>query len=332
MFNLDIADRKIIRELFENARRTYSEIGRKVRLSKEVVNYRIRRLENEGLIVGYNTIVDVKKIGWEMFLMYLQLRKIDAEKEKKIIDYASAHPHVAWVIHTLGNYDIVLKIFARSQEEANDIVKGMEKEIGDSIDQYYLDYLMEEHAVPFSFLYESEVKDLHLIKKSNEKTRAISATQSRLLEVIAKNARMPFSEIGSLLHLSRDVVKYNIREMERARIILSYRPDTLPVKLDYNWYLIKLKLGFLSRHAGIRLESYLYNQKNVTYFYRTSGNSDLAIELRARTTEEVGNTLMDLRSILSDSLKRHELLLILLEPKFTYFPECMRIFQKNLKE
>ena len=47
MLNIDAKDMKILHELDLNARSSNSEIGRRVRLSKEVVKYRIDRMMAE---------------------------------------------------------------------------------------------------------------------------------------------------------------------------------------------------------------------------------------------------------------------------------------------
>ena len=49
---IDTKDRKILNELDFNARQSNSEIARKVGLSKEVVNYRIRNLEKAEIVTS----------------------------------------------------------------------------------------------------------------------------------------------------------------------------------------------------------------------------------------------------------------------------------------
>lgn len=58
---LDKTDHKILNLLQENARLTIQEIGRLINLSKTPVHERIKRLEREGIIDRYVTIVNKKK-------------------------------------------------------------------------------------------------------------------------------------------------------------------------------------------------------------------------------------------------------------------------------
>jgi len=54
---------QILRELQENARITFSELGRRVGLSPPAVAERVRGLEEAGVITGYRAEVNLEKIG-----------------------------------------------------------------------------------------------------------------------------------------------------------------------------------------------------------------------------------------------------------------------------
>lgn len=55
---IDDIDRAIIKILVEDARLSYSEIGKRVGLSRVAVKNRIKAIENEGIIKGYHASVD----------------------------------------------------------------------------------------------------------------------------------------------------------------------------------------------------------------------------------------------------------------------------------
>ena len=47
---LDLKDRKILYQLELNCRQSNTQIGKKVGLSKDVITYRIKRMEEKGII------------------------------------------------------------------------------------------------------------------------------------------------------------------------------------------------------------------------------------------------------------------------------------------
>ena len=60
ILGLDEADNKIIRMLRENARLTYSEIGKATGISRVAVKHRIEQLEKNGVIKGYHADIDLR--------------------------------------------------------------------------------------------------------------------------------------------------------------------------------------------------------------------------------------------------------------------------------
>lgn len=60
ILGLDEADNKIIRMLRENARLTYSEIGKATGISRVAVKNRIEQLEKNGVIKGYHADIDLR--------------------------------------------------------------------------------------------------------------------------------------------------------------------------------------------------------------------------------------------------------------------------------
>lgn len=54
----------ILTALQEDARLSYSELGRRVHLSPPAVADRVRRLEDAGIVVGYRAVVDATALGW----------------------------------------------------------------------------------------------------------------------------------------------------------------------------------------------------------------------------------------------------------------------------
>ncbi|MDD9953425.1 MAG: AsnC family transcriptional regulator [Candidatus Woesearchaeota archaeon] len=319
---LDEKDKKILRALFKNARASYASIAKSVRLSKESVAYRIKRLQQQGFLTGFNTIIDVKKLGWEMYLIALKLRNIDIETEQAILTKLETHPHIAWLVRCIGTYDIVLKLFAKDRMQMVEIMKDIEDEFKEYIDTYERNLLTEEYAVPFSFLY-TEEDPVFTLKQTDAKA-TVDATDAKLLSLLANNARIPLATAAANLNVTRDFLKYRLARLEKESIIINYRPDVWPKKLGYNWYLVSLQLGKLSPSLEQQLNSFLLNHPNVTYFYKTIGTADIQIELRIKTRMELNDVLMELRSLLKTVLKRHELLMILREHTYTYFPACMQ--------
>lgn len=63
MFQIDEIDLKILNELQKNGRIKRNELAQMVGLSVPAVSERMKRLEDAGIIKGYTTLLDSKKLG-----------------------------------------------------------------------------------------------------------------------------------------------------------------------------------------------------------------------------------------------------------------------------
>jgi len=76
---MDLKDRKILHELDKNARISASEIAKRIRLSKNSVINRIKRLEQEKIILGYNTLTNINNLGYTTYDIYLKFKDTSFE-------------------------------------------------------------------------------------------------------------------------------------------------------------------------------------------------------------------------------------------------------------
>ena len=77
---LDDIDRQILMALQQDARLSYSELGRRISLSQPSVAERVKKLENAGIITSYQAQIDSTKIGFPIRVMIRLTVKSPTEK------------------------------------------------------------------------------------------------------------------------------------------------------------------------------------------------------------------------------------------------------------
>ena len=87
--------------------------------------------------------------------------------------------------------------------------------------------------------------------------------------------------------------------------------------------MVMLKLNESNKSAHKKLQYYIINHPNMTYYYKSVGKHDIQFEIRLKTSDKLNKILMEIRTILKDELKSYELSIILKEFKYTYFPDCL---------
>src|SRR3989338_5075765 len=145
MKKLDLRDRKIMLELDTDSSQSLTRIAKKLNLSKEVVAYRIKRLEEEGIIVNYITLSHFAKVGYIHFKLYIKYGHISEDVKKVVIDYLLKLDSIGWLASSDGIFDLMLSIRFRTVFEFEDFK--------DSFFEKYDSYF---YRVEFAILTEAE--------------------------------------------------------------------------------------------------------------------------------------------------------------------------------
>ena len=107
---LDKKDRDLLYLLDVDGRLAYSQLGKRTKMSKQLVKYRVDRLEKEGFIKGYFTMIDTSRLGFTTFRVYLKFRNLTHEKKQKIIQYLKDQKSIWTVVLIAGKWDVGLGI------------------------------------------------------------------------------------------------------------------------------------------------------------------------------------------------------------------------------
>jgi DNA-binding Lrp family transcriptional regulator len=133
---IDKKDKKILGNLSLNARMPFSQISKKVALSRDAVKYRIRNYEKKGLIQGYRTMVDISKLGYKNYHLFVKLDNPLKEIEQDIINKLIKNPFIRAIIKFSGNFDFEIAIIARNIKELDKIITQIVKDCSGHIKDY----------------------------------------------------------------------------------------------------------------------------------------------------------------------------------------------------
>ena len=122
---LDKTDIMILRELQKDAKLTTKELAAKVNLSPSPVFERQKRLEREGYIKRYVAVLDPLKTGnGIMVLCNVSLKHHSKEYSRQFTSVIADIEEVVECYNTSGDYDYMLKIYARSMPHYQELVPG----------------------------------------------------------------------------------------------------------------------------------------------------------------------------------------------------------------
>lgn len=122
---MDKIDAKIITLLQKNARTPLKVLAEKVFLSAPAVSSRIDKLEKQGILLGYNAIVDKQKLGYHISA-FISLDISPSQKEE-FYPFVEKTPNVLECCCVTGNYSMLLKVAFRSTQELDSFIGQLQK-------------------------------------------------------------------------------------------------------------------------------------------------------------------------------------------------------------
>jgi Lrp/AsnC family leucine-responsive transcriptional regulator len=123
MEGLDETDFLLLKTLCNNSKYTIKELATLVNLSPSPVFERVKRLENEGYIKKYIALIDPEKFnnGFMVFCN-IKLKQHDRNIGNRFVEDIMNIGEVVECYNVSGDYDFMLKVFARDMKHYQDFV------------------------------------------------------------------------------------------------------------------------------------------------------------------------------------------------------------------
>jgi DNA-binding Lrp family transcriptional regulator len=118
---MDVTDVKILKKLLSDARMSYRKVAEEIGVSPPTVLARVEKLESDGIIRSYSTLLDHEKLGYDLTAII----EITATKGK-IVDLErqiAKFPNVCAVYDITGLTDMVVVAKFKNRKELSNFVK-----------------------------------------------------------------------------------------------------------------------------------------------------------------------------------------------------------------
>ncbi len=316
---LDLKDRRILYELDKNARISSSAIAKKVGLTPEGVNYKIKRFENESIITNYQLIVNLSKLDIFQFKIFLSFQNLNSEKLDKIISKLKKMEEIKWIVSTRGGWDLLITIETDSVENADDIKIKILGLFENHIRKKTFSILVEAETYNRNFLVEGKnVLNLRAIMKKDEIVE-VDELDIKLLKKLTKNSRKSVVDLSEELKSTPRIINYRIKQLEKKKVILGYKIALGYEKLGIKFYKCLIYLGNIKEKRISELVDYFVSHENIIHNVRVIGDWDYEPEFEVFSEEEFDDFLKDMKDKFSDIISRVDVVTIRKEYKFVYF-------------
>ncbi len=118
---IDDTDRRILLLLQQNARIPAAEIARTIDLAPSAVHYRIRKMEEIGIIQGYETRIDPRPLGRGL-VSFVRVQTGEKAQAPEITEALCSLPEVQEVHRVVGEDCFFVKVRVKDTEALADLL------------------------------------------------------------------------------------------------------------------------------------------------------------------------------------------------------------------
>ncbi len=123
MDKIDNLDRKILSILSKNARIPFKDVAAECGVSRAAIHQRVQHLIEGGVITGSGFDVNPKSLGYST-CTYVGLNLERGSMYKEVVEQVSAIPEIVECHFTTGPYTMLVKLYARDNEQLMDLLNN----------------------------------------------------------------------------------------------------------------------------------------------------------------------------------------------------------------
>ncbi len=305
MIKLDLKDRKILYQLDLDCRQSNNQIGKKVGLGRDVVAYRIKKMQDEGVINSFYTIIDTFRLGYDVFRIYLNFQYVTSEIKEKIIKYFVDYEN-SWIVATVkSEIDLDVVVWVKDIFE---FYRFWDKTM-DEYEEYFEKYAISIYAQSIVYkksylLPDEKIEDNNqmLKMKCGRDSIEIDEVDYIIINELAVNARIPLIDLAEKLNCSSQSVSYRINNLIKSGVIKAFRVDINLLKLNLQKFKVDI---YLKEHKLKQpILNYLNNKKYIEFMNFAIGWADLEPEFVVKDLDELLKILDEINSKFSGAIKK----------------------------
>jgi DNA-binding Lrp family transcriptional regulator len=285
---IDAWDTKILSEIEFDYRKSHQEIAKRIKRSKTFVTYRIKKMEDSGLI-KYQPLIDYATLGYTYYRVIIET----ILDKKEITKYIKESIKTIWLVEKYDQENFVLVFAVKSFGEFQEAWEQLYERIAPHVLSKNISLAYRVYHMPMTFLTKHSRDDYYVTGASSSKI--LTAQEERIVDFLIKNPSSSFKDIAKMVHVSMNTLKKLLNNLYQNKIILAFQTLINKELLNIQHYKLFLSFDFTSKNK-LKVIELLKNNPNVVYITETSYSYDLECELYTFDNSSFEKIIRDLKT------------------------------------
>ena len=290
-------DTKIIRELDLNPKIATSALAKKVHLSQQVVDYRIKKLQEMGILKHFGTIINLSKLALQQYRVLFTLGDVTENEKKQILSYLKKHPQIFWAAIIGSKWDLFVVVLVKDYQDFENFLDEIFQKFSQKVKDYNAMYVLNHQFYGHGYLYQSNKQLAITLNYSTSVTQQIDELDHQILTNIQSSCRLSSLELGKRSNTTYKTIQNRIKKLEQQKVIEGYRIFLKSSEYGYNAYMLFISFNNYGREAEKKILSYAKEHPNITQAVKLFGQWSLQFHLRVKEYEDLQKIIIELRNL-----------------------------------
>ncbi|MBS3176540.1 Lrp/AsnC family transcriptional regulator [Candidatus Woesearchaeota archaeon] len=149
ILSLSEQEKKIIRHIRNDARFEYGSLAQELGVDVRTIKSKISSLETRGVIQGYTTFVNIKKLGIQLHKLCFHLQDHRKNSINKFVEYLKMNPSTIHLIKSIGPWEIEVEIETGDLNQIHNYISELKNTFPDLIRRIDLASITDELKIEF---------------------------------------------------------------------------------------------------------------------------------------------------------------------------------------
>jgi len=318
---LSQSDRILLSELEDNARCPLSKLAKKLKISQQLLSYRLQVLGKRKILGGYFTRINFPVLGYSKYRILIRFSNFDHQKEKKILDYLMKNKNVQWIVECGGKWDFLINFIAKNVIQFDNFIRDFKNKFPHNIQNFDVFIVIEFLELGRAYFCKSqrELKKLTYFGRDYEQVK-VDKIDLLILNYLAEKARITSVEIADKIGVSSNTIRARITNLMAKGVIRDFKPL---IHLEYTGFMAyKMSFEFqnYTEKTRKRIIDYLRSDVRVVAIGKLIGQWDFEIEFEVESRQSMLDLIRGFRDEFKEIIKEFELIPLFHEHKYNYFP------------
>ncbi|GEM_PF-1638674 len=312
-------DLRLLYELDSNYRKTFTQIGKKIHMSEQLVSYKIHSFEEKKIILDYLPNIDYSRFGYLTFIVFFKVHYINEHSFDRLIAKLKTHENILSITECDGNYDLMVTFAAKNPSSFNKKLKQLVSENPKELRHHTILTTVVEHHFPRSYLIDSEDRYDTILGGDREEIPLDKLNLSLIKCLLAGKKKI--IDLAQALKITPKTALNHLKSLEEQQIIKGYRLLLNPKAMNLSANIILIRYRNITLEDEENFRRFCKYHPNVIEFTKTFGEWDVVVHTETEHREQFRKLSLQIREKFDDIIESSDNFRVFANHKKQYLPQ-----------